>query len=323
MGKAKTIKDILAEHESVARLTDESIDVERIPTGILDLDKALDGGFPVGKMIELYGPAGAGKSAVALYTAVRAQERGSVLWMDLEGAFNPEIASRAGLRLDDLFFATPNTSEEVLDLIKEVVEVKDIALVVVDSVAGMVPRAEVMGDAGDSHVGLQARLMSQGTRRISNRMQEVGSETSVIWVNQIRDKIGAIGYGPQTTTTGGRALEFWCSTRVDVTRIGQVKQGEEVVGHKVRARVTKSRFSRPMQKAEFQIIYESGISNGAALVDTAIEAGVITKKGSWLIDTETGETLAQGAVNLAKILDEDGEAFEQLLDKVTEQREDE
>lgn len=313
--KTVTVADILKDNEAASSLVDIP-DIEKLPSGIVSLDAMLDGGFPRGKMAELFGPEGGGKSGIALSTAAQAQNLGTVVWIDLEDAFNPEIAERSGVNLETLAYVGPMYAEKAMQTIEDLLETEDIALIVVDSVAGMTTRAEAEGAYGDAHVGGVARLMSQAMRKLSQKLSKTNA--TLIWVNQIRDLIGVIGYGPKSTTTGGRGLKFWCSTRIQVAQIGKVKKGEsDIVGQKVKVYTQKARFSKQFQTATFDILYDTGISNGSGLVEIALNAGVIAKKGSWLVDVETGETLAQGALNYAVALDEDAEAFAALLEKVT------
>lgn len=295
---------------------DADLSIERIPSGIIALDIALGGGYPKGKMVEIFGPEGSGKSSISLRLMAEAQKFGRCVYIDAENSFDPMIAASSGVDLDSLVVSQPESSEQTLEIIEMVLGADDVSAIVVDSVAGMVPRAELEGDYGDSHVGLQARLMSQGMRKINSIMQANESDVILVWINQIRDKIGVMGYGPQTTTTGGRALKFWCSTRIDVAKVGQVKQGEEVIGHSVRAKIVKNRYAPPFRSANFDILYDSGISNESTLLDLAIAKGIIKKSGAWFADAETGENLGQGKLKVIELIREDKELYKRLLDTV-------
>ena len=313
--KPKTLDQLIKENK--IEVIGEVPDVPKISTGIVELDKQLDGGLPRGKHAEFFGAEGGGKSAIALSVAAVAQKKGRVVWVDLEDAFNPVIATLAGLNVDELLYVPPDSAEATLQLVEDVIVTGEAELVVIDSVAGMVPRAEIEGDFGDAHVGLTARLMSQALRKFVIDLKD--SDTTVIWINQIRDKIGVVGYGEKSTTTGGRGLKFWCSTRLKVARTGYIKKGEsDIIGHKVQVYVQKARFSRPFQKADFDIYYQTGISNGAAVLKTAIEAGLLSLNGSWVVDVETGESLCQGFNNFAQHLDANPVELQELLDRVTE-----
>lgn len=311
-----TIEELVARNPSLSAPDGILESLEKVSTGVLSLDTALEGGLPVGKMAELYGPPGGGKSALAMSTAAQAQKRGAVVWFDLEDAFNPVLAERAGIDMSKMVFGASVAAESVFETIEDASRLRDISLIVIDSVAGLVPNAEIQGDFGDSHVGLIARLLSQALRKMSQTLSVEHSDVIVLWVNQVRDLINSFGHGPQTTTTGGRGLKFWCSTRIEVTRIGAIKQGDDVVGQDVRCKVVKSRFSRPFQTTNFSLLYESGISNGASLIDLAIKEGIIQKKGSWLVDAVTGESLGQGTLNYARVLDSDVNEYESLLAKL-------
>lgn len=301
----------------------ESDETPKISTGIVALDEALDGGFPRGHQIELYGAPGGGKSAIAMSTAVQAQKaaggtKKNVTWIDLESAFVPETAKKAGLNLDSLLYAdASHSAEEVMQMVEDLALSGSMDVVVVDSVAGLVTEAEINGDFGDSHVGLTARLLSQATRKLNEKLTESGSTTTIIWVNQVRSTIGGGPFSPQTTTTGGKSLTFWCSVRLDIARIGMVKQGEEVVGQKVKAKVQKSRTSPPFRQAEFDIIYQTGISNGSALVDMALASGLFDLGGGgWITDTMTGEKV-QGRLAMAEALDQDESYFKSVKEALT------
>ena len=295
---------------------DINVDVDRIPTGILALDNILGGGFPVGKMVELYGNHGSGKSSISMKFMAEAQKRGKCVLIDLENAFDPHMAENSGVNLDELMVAQPESAESALEMIEMILGADDVAAIVVDSVAGLVPRAEIEGSYGDAHVGLVARLISQAMRKLGAAQRSEHSEVVVVWINQIREKIGGMGYGPQTDSTGGRGLKFWCSTRVEVARTGQVKQGDDIVGHTVKVKTTKNRFAPPFQTASFDILYDSGISNESTLLDMAIDAGVIKKSGAWFADAATGENLGQGKLKVLEVLREDQELYNKIMGEV-------
>jgi recombination protein RecA len=291
--------------------------VDRIKTGVLALDNILGGGFPTGKMVELYGNHGSGKTSIAMKFMAQAQERGKCVLIDLENAFDPTMAENSGVNLDDLMVAQPDSAESALEIVEMVMGADDVAAIVVDSVAGLTPRAEIEGDYGDAHVGLVARLISQALRKLGAAQRAEGSDVITVWINQIREKIGGMGYGPQTDSTGGRGLKFWCSTRVEVARTGQVKQGDDVIGHTVKVKTTKNRFAPPFQSATFDILYDSGICNESTLLDLAINAGLIKKSGAWFADAETGENLGQGKLKVLDVLREDRERYDNLMKQVT------
>ncbi len=316
---AKNIAALLKQHDLSDNLDVE--DAEKQSTGIPMLDEKLNGGLPVGKMAEFYGAAGGGKSALAMQMAGEVQKAGgTVMWIDLESAYNPQTAAKAGVVTEDLLYVDAGMSAEAtLELVQDAVVTPEIDLIVVDSVAGMTPRAEINGEMGDAHVGLVARLMSQACRKISNAMGEADNPATVVWVNQVRANIGAMGYGPQSTTTGGKSLGFWCSTRIEIARTGNIKKGEEVVGQHVKATVKKARYSPPFATASFDVVYETGISKSLGLVEIAINAGILDKSGSWITNTLTGEKL-QGAMKWAEALDNDPEQLAELEAAVTEQR---
>jgi recombination protein RecA len=297
----------------------EEIDthIDRIPTGILALDNILGGGFPVGKMVELYGNHGSGKSSIATRFMAEAQQRGKCVLVDLENAFDPMMAENSGVNLDDLMVAQPESAESALEMIEMILGADDVSAIVVDSVAGLVPRAEIEGSYGDAHVGLVARLLSQAMRKLAAVQRSDGSDVIVVWINQIREKIGGMGYGPQTDSTGGRGLKFWCSTRVDVARTGAVKQGDDIIGHTVKVKTTKNRFAPPFQTASFDILYESGISNESTLLDLAINAGLIKKSGAWFADAETGESLGQGKLKVLERMIDDKDLYDRLMEGVS------
>jgi len=312
---ANSIRELLKAHQIEDLDLDDTV---KQRTGIPTLDETLQGGLPVGKMVEFYGSAGGGKSALAMEVAAEVQKAGgTVLWLDLESAYNPVTAAKAGIVTKDLVYIDAGIcAEEALAIIEDAAITPEIDLIVVDSVAGMTPRAEINGDFGDSHVGLVARLMSQACRKIQNSLGEVENPATIIWINQIRATIGTMGYGPQSTTTGGKALGFYCSTRLEIVRTGNIKKGEEITGQHVKVTVRKARYSPPFATANFDVIYETGVSRSLSMIEMALNAGVFVKSGSWITNTLSGEKL-QGAQSWAKCLDEDDEAFAEVEAAIT------
>jgi len=278
-------------------LNDDVLDVPKLSTGILAVDKITGGGFPQGMFVEISGPLASGKSSIAQRTVAEVQKTGgAAIYVDLENSLDPHMLSTAGVDTKSLMVAQPSTSEDTLEVLEAAVSTPDVSLVVVDSVAGMIPRAEMEGDWSDAVVGLQARLMSKGMRRLQAQMRNANSDVTVIFLNQLRANIGSMGYGPQTTTTGGKALGFWAATRLEVSRIKNIGATDSVIGHQVKVKVTKNRHAAPFQLATFDIYYDSGVSNESTLLDWAIEAGLIRASGAWYSDVETGEKLGQGKV---------------------------
>lgn len=305
-------------HEgALISLGDEVREVDRIPTGILALDNILSGGFAKGQWVEMYGNQGGGKTSIAMQFLGQALKQGPCVLFDLEGAFDPHVAANSGVDMDSesLLFSQPETAEAVFKIMEEVMQADDLVAIVVDSVAGLTPRAEVEGDFGDSHVGLVARLLSQATRKLRADQRKRQSDIIVVWVNQIRDKIGTMGYGPQSESTGGRALKFWCSTRLEVARTGAVKQGEDIIGQTVKVKSIKHRSGKPYQVANFDVLYETGISNESTLLDMAVDAGIVQKGGAWFTFTNTGEKV-QGKVSALEMMREDRFLYDSLMEAV-------
>lgn len=308
---------------AVVRPTDnlDMYRIKKIPTGILAVDIALEGGLPVGKMVEFFGPESSGKTSVAMRTAGEMLRDTAnikeVVYVDAENGFDPVMAAKSNVDVDRLHFSYPDSAEEVFEVLEMLISAQDLGLVIVDSVAAMTSRAEIEGDYGDSHMGVMARLMSSGLKKLNRKMQEVGSQTTIIWINQIREKIGTMSYGPQTTTTGGRALKFYCGTRLEVVRTGAVKQQEDIVGHSVKVKVAKNRYAPPYRTASFDILYETGVSNEGTLLDLAICDGLVTQAGSWYSLGATGEKLGQGRLNVLQSLKDDPALYQDLLKAVT------
>jgi recombination protein RecA len=285
---------------SVMRLGEDGrppIDV--IPTGSITLDAALGvGGLPRGRIVEVYGPEASGKTTVALHAIANAQAAGGLCaFIDAEHALDPDYASRLGVDLDNLYVAQPDTGEQALEIADTLVRSGALTLIVIDSVAALVPRAEIEGDMGDSHVGLQARLMSQALRKMAGALNN--TNTTAIFINQLREKIGVM-FGSPETTTGGKALKFYASVRLDVRRIETLKGGTEAVGNRTRVKVVKNKVAPPFKLAEFDILYGEGISREGSLIDLGVDSGIVRKSGAWY--TYEGDQLGQGKENARTFL---------------------
>jgi recombination protein RecA len=280
---------------SVMRLGDEiRLPMEVIPTGSIALDVALGiGGLPRGRVVEIYGPESSGKTTVALHAIANAQAAGGICaFIDAEHALDPDYAAKLGVDTDSLLVSQPDNGEQALEIADTLVRSGAIALVVIDSVAALTPRAEIEGEMGDSHVGLQARLMSQALRKMTGALST--SNTTAIFINQLREKIGVM-FGSPETTTGGRALKFYSSIRLDVRRIETLKDGAEMVGNRTRVKVVKNKVAPPFKQAEFDIIYGLGISREGSLIDMGVENGIVRKAGAWF--TYEADQLGQGKEN--------------------------
>ena len=291
------------------------VDVPVISTSSLALDKALGiGGLPRGRVIEIYGPEASGKTTLALHAVAEAQKKdGIAAFIDAEHALDTAYAKRLGVNCDDLLVAQPDTGEQALEIADMLVRSGAIDVLVIDSVAALVPRAEIEGEMGDSHMGLQARLMSQAMRKLTGAISK--TMTSIIFINQIRMKIGVV-FGNPETTTGGNALKFYSSVRLDIRRIGSIKDGQEVVGNRTRVRVVKNKLAPPFTDAEFDIMYGEGISKPGDLIDVGVEAGIIDKSGSWY--SHSGERIGQGRENVKKFLKENPDLYESMYLKARE-----
>ena len=291
------------------------IDVPVIPTGSLALDKALGvGGIPRGRVTEIFGPESSGKTTLALNAVSEAQRQGGIAaFIDAEHALDTGYARRIGVNCDELLVAQPDTGEQALEITDMLVRSGAIDIIVIDSVAALVPRAEIEGEMGDSHMGLQARLMSQALRKLTGTISK--TMTSVIFINQIRMKIGIV-FGNPETTTGGNALKFYSSVRLDIRRTASIKDGQDVVGNRTKVRVVKNKMAPPFKEAEFDIMYGEGISKIGDVVDIGAELGVIDKSGAWY--SYNGERIGQGRENVKKFLKENTDIFNSLYAKVRE-----
>lgn len=288
--------------------------VECIPTGSLSLDIALGGGIPKGRVIEVYGPESSGKTTLTLHAIAEVQKRGgTAAFIDAEHALDPAYAKRIGVDVENLLLSQPDNGEQALEIVETLVRSNAVDLIVVDSVAALVPRAEIEGEMGDSHMGLQARLMSQALRKLTGVISR--SKTTVIFINQIRMKIGVM-FGNPETTTGGNALKFYASVRMDIRRIAQIKQGEEIIGNRTRVKVVKNKIAPPFRQAEFDIMYNRGISRSGDVLDLATERGIVEKAGAWFAYKD--QKIAQGREAAKKYLEENPKTLEEVAKKVTE-----
>lgn len=302
---------------SIMRLGDDTgrMNVEVIPTGALSLDLALGiGGLPRGRVVEIYGPESSGKSTLALHVVAEAQRQGGVAaYIDAEHALDPSYARAIGVNIDELLISQPDTGEQALEIADMLVRSGGIDVLVIDSVAALVPKAEIEGDMGDAHVGLQARLMSQALRKLTANLNK--SRALAIFINQLREKIGVM-FGSPETTPGGRALKFYASVRLDVRRVESIKDGAEVVGNRVKVKVAKNKCAPPFRTAEFDLMYGTGISREGSLLDVAHELGLVKKSGSWF--TYESVQLGQGRENAKKFLAENVEVALEIADKIRE-----
>lgn len=300
---------------SVMKLGDNSanMNVETVPTGSLSLDIALGlGGLPKGRIIEVYGPESSGKTTVALHCVAEVQKRGGIAgFIDAEHALDPVYARNIGVDIDNLYISQPDCGEQALEITETMVRSGAVDIVVVDSVAALVPKAEIDGDMGDSHVGLQARLMSQALRKLTAVISK--SNCIVIFINQLREKVGVM-FGNPETTTGGRALKFYSSVRLDVRRTESLKQGGEIVGNHVRVKVVKNKIAPPFREAEFDIMFGQGISREGDVLDLAVNAGIVNKSGAWY--AYEGDKIGQGRENAKTYIHENPAFFDMLEAKV-------
>jgi recombination protein RecA len=320
--RAKALETALAQIErahgkgSVMRLGDEvRAPMEVIPTGSIALDLALGiGGLPRGRVVEIYGPESSGKTTLALHAVANAQRGGGIAaFIDAEHALDPEYAKKLGVDTDALLVSQPDTGEQALEIADTLIRSGAIDIIVIDSVAALVPRAEIEGEMGDSHVGLQARLMSQALRKITGALSNSG--TTAIFINQLREKIGVF-FGSPETTTGGKALKFYASIRIDVRRIETLKDGAEAVGNRTRAKVVKNKCAPPFRQAEFDIIYNVGISREGSLIDVGVDNGIVRKSGAWY--TYDGDQLGQGKENSRNFLRDNPDLADEIEKRIKE-----
>lgn len=290
-----------------------SLDIGSIPTGALSLDIALGvGGLPRGRIVEIYGPESSGKSTLAMHVVAEAQRNGGICaYIDAEHAMDPVYAERIGVDVDELFISQPDTGEQALEITDMLIRSGALDVVVIDSVAALTPKAEIEGDMGDSHVGLQARLMSQALRKLTANLNK--TDTICIFINQLREKIGVM-FGSPETTPGGRALKFYSSVRLDIRRIEAIKDGVEVVGNRTRVKVVKNKVAAPFRQAEFDIMYGLGISREGTALDLAVEHGIVKKAGAWY--TYEGEQLGQGRENAKSYLIDNPEVMVEISDRI-------
>jgi recombination protein RecA len=314
--KGKAIESALSQIEkkfgkgSIMRLGERPHEeIGSISTNCLSLDAAIGvGGFPRGRIIEVYGPESSGKTTLALQVVASAQKVGGVAaYIDAEHAMDPEYAEKLGVNIDDLLISQPDSGEQALDIAETLVRSASIDVVVIDSVAALVPRAEIDGDMGDSHMGLQARLMSQALRKMTSTISS--SNTCFIFINQLRDKIGVM-FGSPETTTGGKALKFYASVRLDIRRIGAIKEGDKIVGNRTRVKVVKNKVAPPFRETEFDIMYGEGISKEGDLLDLAVTHEIVEKSGAWF--SYSTERLGQGRENVKNMLKENKEMYARI-----------
>ena len=295
--------------------SDSRVRVDAIPTGAINLDAAIGvGGIPRGRVTEIYGPESSGKTTLCLHVVANAQRAGGVAaYIDAEHALDTDYAQKLGVDVDNLLVSQPDTGEQAMEICEILVRSGAVDVVVIDSVAALVPRAEIEGDMGDSHMGLQARLMSQALRKLTGAIAR--SRTSVIFINQLREKIGVM-FGSPETTTGGRALKFYASVRLDVRRIETLKDGQEAVGNRTRVKVVKNKVASPFKQAEFDILYGQGISREGSLIDLGVEQGIVRKSGAWY--TYESDQLGQGKENARTFLRDNPDLADEIERKIKE-----
>ncbi len=300
---------------SIMRLGEaKKVDVELLPSGSLSLDIALGGGYPKGRIIEIYGPESSGKTTLTLHAIAEMQKQGgTAAFIDAEHALDPAYAKKLGVDTDNLLVSQPDNGEQALEICETLVRSNAVDLIVVDSVAALVPQAEIDGDMGDSHMGLQARLMSQALRKLTGIINK--SKATVIFINQIRMKIGVM-FGNPETTTGGNALKFYASVRADIRRIGQIKEGDNVIGNRTRVKIVKNKIAPPFRVAEFDIMYNEGISKTGDVLDLAVQYGVVGKAGAWFDYNDA--KIGQGREQTKKYLKEHPDVLAEIDDKVRE-----
>lgn len=291
-----------------------AVQVETIPTGSISLDLALGGGLPKGRIVEIYGPESSGKTTLTLHAIAEVQRQGgTAAFIDAEHALDPAYAKRIGVDTDNLLLSQPDNGEQALEIVETLVRSNAVDIIVVDSVAALTPRAEIEGDMGDSHMGLQARLMSQALRKLTGIISR--SKATVVFINQIRMKIGVM-FGNPETTTGGNALKFYASVRMDIRRISQIKQADAVIGNRTRVKVVKNKIAPPFREAEFDIMYNEGISTSGDVLDLAANKGIVEKAGAWY--SYEGEKIGQGREATKTYLQENPKVLEAIAKKVRE-----
>ena len=318
-GKSEALKLAIAQitkqfgDGSIMKLGEShNVNIELIKSGSLSLDLALGGGYPKGRIIEIYGPESSGKTTLALHAIAEVQKTGGqAAFIDAEHALDPSYAEKIGVQIDNLLISQPDNGEQALEICETLVRSNAVDLIVVDSVAALTPKAEIDGDMGDAQMGLQARLMSQAMRKLTAIISK--SKATVIFINQIRMKLGVM-FGNPETTTGGNALKFYASVRVDIRRIGQIKNGEDIIGNRTKIKVVKNKIAAPFRTAEFDIMYNEGISKTGDVLDLAVQYGVLDKAGAFL--KYNGETIGQGREAVKRLFKENPELFAEIEEKV-------
>ena len=318
-GKSEALKLAIAQitkqfgDGSIMKLGENhNVNIELIKSGSLSLDLALGGGYPKGRIIEIYGPESSGKTPLALHAIAEVQKTGGqAAFIDAEHALDPSYAEKIGVQIDNLLISQPDNGEQALEICETLVRSNAVDLIVVDSVAALTPKAEIDGDMGDAQMGLQARLMSQAMRKLTAIISK--SKATVIFINQIRMKLGVM-FGNPETTTGGNALKFYASVRVDIRRIGQIKNGEDIIGNRTKIKVVKNKIAAPFRTAEFDIMYNEGISKTGDVLDLAVQYGVLDKAGAFL--KYNGETIGQGREAVKRLFKENPELFAEIEEKV-------
>ena len=318
-GKSEALKLAIAQitkqfgDGSIMKLgKNHNVNIELIKSGSLSLDLALGGGYPKGRIIEIYGPESSGKTTLALHAIAEVQKNGGqAAFIDAEHALDPSYAEKIGVQIDNLLISQPDNGEQALEICETLVRSNAVDLIVVDSVAALTPKAEIDGDMGDAQMGLQARLMSQAMRKLTAIISK--SKATVIFINQIRMKLGVM-FGNPETTTGGNALKFYASVRVDIRRIGQIKNGEDIIGNRTKIKVVKNKIAAPFRTAEFDIMYNEGISKTGDVLDLAVQYGVLDKAGAFL--KYNGETIGQGREAVKRLFKENPELFAEIEEKV-------
>ncbi|NBP56023.1 recombinase RecA [bacterium] len=322
ISKSEKIQSVLEDikskfgDESMMKLGDvKKVDIKAYSTGSISLDRALGiGGIPQGRIVEIYGPESSGKTTICLQVVANAQKEGGVAaFIDTEHALDPEYAKKLKVNTDDLLISQPNTGEEALSIVEALVQSGNVDIIVLDSVAAIVPKAEIEGEMGDSHVAIQARLMSQALRKLTAISAK--ANTTILFTNQTRMKIGAMGYGSPVETPGGKALKFYASVRIEIKRVAQIKKGEEVIGARTKAKIVKNKVAAPFKVAEFDIMYNEGVSLETDLINLALKVGILKKKGTYIQDLE-GNTLGQGLESARKSLRDNPEILDKLYTEV-------